>query len=293
MVDYKRKRLLYVLFAFLRLVRIGNLLIMALTQYLTAIFLVGPKSDWVKYLKDPELFLLVFSSTMIAGAGYIINDYYDVKIDAINKPHKMVIDRVIRRREAILLHFLFSFFGILTATVVSLKIGAVTLLAAILLWYYSNDMKRRAFSGNLAVAALTGLAVLVVGLLYARTNFFLVSIYAVFSIIISIIREIIKDMEDLKGDQTFGCKTLPIILGIRKTKIVVYLFALILVAYNFYVAYELNLSVFKGLAYFLTLFAALFSYYLYQADTKKSYTELSFSCKIILLFGVLSMIWVN
>ena len=291
MVDYKRKRLFFVLVAFLKLVRIGNLLIMALTQYLTAIFLVGPKSDWMRYMKDPELFLLVFSSAMIAGAGYIINDYYDVKIDAINKPQKMVIDRVIRRREAILLHFLFSFFGILTATVVSLKIGAVTLLAAVLLWYYSNDMKRRAFSGNLAVAALTGLAVIVVALLY-KSNYFLVSVYAIFSIIISIIREIIKDMEDLKGDQTFGCKTLPIILGVRRTKIIVYVFAIILVAYNFYVAYELQLNVFKGLAYFLTLFALLFSYYLYQADTKKSYSELSFSCKIILLFGVLSMIWV-
>ncbi|HTF81059.1 MAG TPA: hypothetical protein VL947_05025, partial [Cytophagales bacterium] len=95
MVDYKRKRLFFVLVAFLKLVRIGNLLIMALTQYLTAIFLVGPKSDWMRYMKDPELFLLVFSSAMIAGAGYIINDYYDVKIDAINKPQKMVIDRVI------------------------------------------------------------------------------------------------------------------------------------------------------------------------------------------------------
>jgi 4-hydroxybenzoate polyprenyltransferase len=291
MVDYKRKRLLFVLFAFLRLIRIGNLLIMAFTQYLTAVFLIGPKSDWVKFLKNPELFLLVFSSCMIAGAGYIINDYYDVKIDAINKPHKMVIDRIIRRREAILLHFLFSFFGILMATVVSFKIGFVTLLAAVLLWYYSNDMKRRAFSGNLAVAALTGLAVIVVALLYHQ-NYFLVSVYAIFSIIISIIREIIKDMEDLKGDQTFGCKTLPIILGVRKTKLIVYAFAFILVIYNFYVAYELNSNVFKGLAYFLTLFAALFSYYLYQADTKKSYSELSFSCKIILLFGVLSMIWV-
>lgn len=291
MVDYKRKRLIFVLVAFLKLVRITNLLIMALTQYLTAIFLIGPKQNWVEIIKNPELFLLVFASTMVAGAGYIINDYYDVKIDAINKPKKMIIDRVIRRREAILLHFLFSFFGILTATVVSYKIGLITAFAAFLLWYYSNDMKRRAFTGNLAVATLSGLAVIIVAFLYKK-NYAIVAVYALFSILISIVREIIKDLEDMKGDSNFGCKTLPIRLGPRKTKLIVYLFLALLSVFTIYVScYFKEINTFRALAFFINIFAILFSYFLYKADTKKAYSELSFACKMIMLFGILSMVF--
>lgn len=280
-----------VLFAFLRLVRIVNLLIMALTQYLTAIFLVGPKHDWLRIVKNPELFLLVFSSCMIAGAGYIINDYYDVKIDAINKPSKVVIDRIIRRREAILLHFIFTFFGILTSLVVSYKIGLVTLCAAVVLWYYSNDMKRRMLTGNLAVAALTGLAVMIVALFYHK-NYYLVFVFSMFSILASIIREIIKDMEDMKGDQSFGCNTLPIVLGVRKAKIVVYTIAVSLVLFTYTASYFSEFAIFDFLSYLMTIIMSLFCLKLYSADTKKAFSLLSLYCKLIMLIGILSMVFV-
>lgn len=292
MDSYKSQRLFFVLSAFLQLVRFQNLLIMALTQYLTAIFLVGPKTDWILYVKNPELFLLVFSTCLIAGAGYIINDYYDVKIDAINKPQRLIIDRVIRRREAILLHFLFSIFGVLMSLVVSYKIGLVTLLATSLLWYYSNDMKRRPLSGNLAVAVLSGLAVFIVAFLFKK-NFLLVGVYAIFSMLLSVIREIVKDMEDIKGDHVFGCNTLPIKLGLRKTKLIVYFFTSILALFNITLAlYFKELNFFKVLAFCVVIFSLLFMYFLYRADTRKAYSELSLMCKIMMLFGIISMIWI-
>ena len=90
--------------SFLRLVRVGNLLIIVLTQYLVRIFLVGPKEGWLSYLADFRFFLLSLSTVLIAAAGYIINDYYDIKIDTINKPRLVVVGRILRRRHAIITH---------------------------------------------------------------------------------------------------------------------------------------------------------------------------------------------
>ncbi|HEY0771134.1 MAG TPA: UbiA family prenyltransferase, partial [Sphingobacteriaceae bacterium] len=147
--------------ALLRLTRAGNLFIIAFAQYFTAGCLIG-----LHTLKDFNLFLVVSSTVMIAAAGYIINDYYDVKIDYINKPERVVIGKTITRRYAILFHIILSAAGILIGTIVSLKIGAVNVLSVFLLWLYSNSLKRIAFVGNFTVALLTGLSILLVDFLY-------------------------------------------------------------------------------------------------------------------------------
>lgn len=288
MGNYKGKKLAWMLVGFLKLIRVFNLLIISFTQYMVAIFLIGPKKNWYETLIDTKLFLVVVSTFLVAAAGYIINDYYDVKIDAVNKPKRMVIDRIIRRREAMLLHFVLSFLSVLLACAVSFKIGAITVISAFILWYYSNDMKRKAFMGNLAISLLTGLALWVIAIYYNK-GYEYVGIYATFSILISLIREILKDMEDIKGDESFGCRTLPIVIGVRNTKRVVYVISILLVVYHFVVAYFYQIQLLKILAYFMFIIIGLFNFYVYRADTRKLFSELSFACKLIMLGGVLSM----
>jgi 4-hydroxybenzoate polyprenyltransferase len=272
----------------LKLTRFGNLVIIGLAQYFTAGFLVGRHA-----LNDPLLFLLSCSTILIAAAGYIINDYYDVKIDYINKPERVVIGKGIPRRYAILFHVVLSAAGILIGLYISwetrlLKIVAINILSVFLLWFYSNNLKRLPFVGNLTVAFLTGLSILVVDGLY-RTGSALIVIYSSFAFFMTLVREIIKDMEDLKGDNTFGCKTLPIIWGIRKTKFVIYsilaVFAVIVVILNyFYKALP-----FSYFVMFLFLPLLWMLYRLIRADMKKDFTILSTFCKIIMLMGILSM----
>ena len=199
----------------LKLTRFGNLIIIALTQYFTAGFLIGMHT-----LNDVNLFFLSLSTVLIAAGGYIINDYYDVKIDYINKPDRVVIGKSITRRYAILFHIALSVAGIVIGFYLSWKIGGVNVLSVFLLWLYSNTLKRLPFVGNLTVAFLTGLAVIIVDLFYGKDNS-LVLIYALFAFFMTLVREVIKDMEDLKGDNSFGCKTLPIVWGIRKKKILI------------------------------------------------------------------------
>lgn len=267
----------------LKLTRFGNLVIIALTQYFTAGFLIGMYT-----LNDVKLFLLSLSTVFIAAGGYIINDYYDVKIDYINKPDRVVIGKSITRRYAILFHILLSTSGILLGFYLSWRIAAVNVLSVFLLWLYSNNLKRLPFIGNFTVAFLTGLAVLVVDLFY-RANNSLVVIYALFAFFMTLVREIIKDMEDLKGDNSFGCKTLPIIWGIRKTKILLYIILVVFSA----IVIVLN-QLYKALPFkyhLMFLFVPLFwlLYRLIRADMKKDFTRLSIFCKVIMMLGILSM----
>lgn len=267
----------------LKLTRFGNLVIIALTQYFTAGFLIGMHT-----LNDFKLLLLSISTVSIAAGGYIINDYYDVKIDYINKPNRVVIGKSITRRYAILFHVVLSAIGVALGVYLSFGIGIVNALSVFLLWLYSNNLKRLPFIGNVTVAFLTGLAVIVVDLFY-RTNNSLVVIYALFAFFITLVREVIKDMEDLKGDNSFGCKTLPIIWGIRKTKLLLYVivvtFAGIVVILN-----QLYRALpFKYHLIFLFVPLLWLLYRLIRADMKKDFTRLSIFCKVIMMLGILSM----
>jgi len=255
-------------------------------QYFTASFLIGKETIY-----DYKLLLLSTSTVLIAAAGYIINDYYDVKIDYINKPDRVIIGKDITRRYAIMFHVLLSMSGILMGLYLSLQLAAINILSVFLLWLYSNNLKRLPFIGNLTVALLTGLSIFVVDVLY-RTQNSLIVIYAVFAFFMTLVREIIKDIEDLKGDDTFGCRTLPIVWGIRKTKIVIY----IILALFSLAVFILNIW-YKALPlwyYVLFLFAPLmwFFYRLYRADMKRDFSWLSTVCKVIMLLGILSMAFV-
>ena len=176
----------------LKLTRFGNLIIIALTQYFTAGFLIGMHT-----LNDVNLFFLSLSTVLIAAGGYIINDYYDVKIDYINKPDRVVIGKSITRRYAILFHIALSVAGIVIGFYLSWKIGGVNVLSVFLLWLYSNTLKRLPFVGNLTVAFLTGLAVIIVDLFYGKDNS-LVLIYALFAFFMTLVRERNKVKADRK-----------------------------------------------------------------------------------------------
>lgn len=273
------------LVALFRLTRFWNLVIIAIAQYFAAAFLFKIKQG---VIWDWRLFVFSLSTILIAAAGYIINDYYDIKIDLINKPDRVVIGKSITRRYAILFHTFISSLGIILGTLVSLKIGLVNIICFFLLWLYSNKLKRLPFIGNLLVAILTGLAIGLVNLLYEVNNT-LVVIYALFALFVTLVREIVKDIEDMKGDNTFGCKTLPILWGIRKTKWLLYLiiatFALVAIFFN--ITYNLLPPYYFVVILFLPLGFMVFR--LVRADTKKEFYQLSQFCKVIMLLGIFSM----
>jgi len=268
----------------LRIARFWNLLIIAVAQYFTVAFLVDPK-----LILDWRLLVLSSSTVIIAAAGYIINDYYDVKIDLINKPERVVVGRGVSRRYAILLHSALSITGILFGLVVNWRIGVVNFFSVFMLWWYSNNLKRLPFVGNLVVAFLTAGSIAIPWLLYPFAGKTTILTYALFAFFTTLVREIIKDMEDLKGDNTFGCKTLPIVWGLRKTKNLIYFLTIAFVASVLQPKVLVEPLPMLYFSAFLFAPVAWLIIRLIRADTKRDFFQLSQLCKVIMVLGIFSM----
>ena len=295
--------------AFFQLARWQNLVFIVLTQVLFYFCIYLPLFE-VHQIK--KLILLVLASVFIAAAGYIINDYFDLNIDRVNKPEKIVVDKAISRRWAIAWHFLLSFVGVVvTVFAVGLRhwyLLLANMAVVILLWFYSTSLKRKLLVGNLAISLLTAWTILIfffgfsapenafnsadpVSVKFFRLSF----LYAGFAFIISLIREAIKDMEDMRGDARYGCKTLPIVAGIRTTKIYTAVWISVLIAtlviLQFYVLqFGWWISVvYALLLVILPLLSVLLK--LRKAVLPADFSRLSSATKWVMLSGILSMIF--
>jgi len=275
---------------FLRLIRVRNLLIVVLTQYLTRILLVGPRSEWQQLLADPRMLVLSISTVFIAAAGYIINDYFDVKIDIVNKPERVIIGRYLKRRVAMGAHQFLNVAGVFLGLLVSKWVFLLNVFCVTLLWFYSERFKRAPFIGNLVVSLLTALSLVVVTIVYPQ-NRHLVLIYALFSFFITLVREIIKDMEDVRGDETHGCRTLPIVWGVRRTKLFVYFLVAAFISTLYLMAHSLDNSALSWLFTLLLVPIAWLVYRLVFSDTRREFAQLSSLCKTIMLLGLATMLW--
>src|SRR3954469_12023642 len=177
-------------------------------------------------IKGIYFLLLMSSSVLIAAAGYIINDYFDLNIDLINKPDKLVVDKIITRRWVIFWHLVFSITGIMLGFYIDWKtnvrfLGFANFTCTVLLFVYSISLKKKLLSGNIVISVLTAWVILVVG--WCETSNLLQPhhigsftekitrisfLYAGFAFVISLIREVVKDIEDIEGDRRYGCNTM-------------------------------------------------------------------------------------
>ncbi len=218
----------------LRLIRWKNLLIIFLTQLLAWWCVVVPDAPFVPDVLNLQNFLLISASTLlIAAAGYIINDYFDIKTDAINKPYKVVLETVIPRKQAIIAHTALNIFALILAGIVAVQAHHpewvfLQLSCTLLLWFYSTDFKRQYITGNVAISLLTALTLLIL-ILYEPTAHpggmplkyafsdkgYVLLFYAYFAFMLTWMREIVKDMEDQIGDEKTGCMTMPIKRGLQ------------------------------------------------------------------------------
>ncbi len=303
------------IYTFLRLIRYPNLLFIILTQYFFHYLIVVPiliSLDLISSLNDFDFFLLVCSTVLLAAGGYIINDYFDIKIDSINKPRKLFIGKSFNRRSAILIHHIFNIAAVLIGIFLSYKVGNIKLslinpIIAALLWFYSTGYKKQPLIGNLIVSLLTGMVVLVVvfyeqplfhpadeaSFLAAYSIFIRAFFYFIFSFLISLIREIVKDMEDIQGDMTYGCRTLPIVWGIPNSKTIVYLIGIIVLSIICFIqATPLKAGDYVTVIYLMqTVQFPLFvmMWMLYRADIQKDFNRISTLVKVVMLMGILTM----
>jgi 4-hydroxybenzoate polyprenyltransferase len=298
---------------FLRLVRWPNLLFIFLAEALFHFCIYKPLYPNAALTGDDPFYFIVATSICIAAAGYIINDYFDVNIDQVNKPKMVVVGAHISRRWVIFWHLVLSMAGVYLSLIVFpfqqyLHIHFSNLATILILWFYSTNFKRDFLVGNVVIAVLTAWTIGVVyfskftllqlvhpaNMLPTDLKFFkLMLLYSSFAFILTLIREALKDMEDMGGDEKFGCKTMPIAWGLQTTKVyvAVWLMVIILVL-TIIQLYAIPLGWWIPILYSsITIIAPLVYvlFHLKQAYTKKDFNQLSNLIKLAMLMGILSM----
>lgn len=301
--------------AFIRLIRWPNLVFIALTQFLFVYCIVKPvfsESPVQPNVNALNFALISLSSILIAAAGYIINDYFDLNIDQVNKPDKLVVEKIIKRRWTILWHIVLSTAGIAIGFYVDFTsriwlLGFSNAICVALLFVYSTSLKRRLLIGNIIISLLTAWVILVVAWceynhlmrlhngLHAEKILRETFLYAGFAFIISLVREVVKDMEDIEGDRRYGCKTMPIVWGINASKVFVAVWLTVLIAVLIIVqVYALRLDWYWSVVYCIAAIIVPLIWIfrkLFKAATSKDYHQLSTMIKVVMFTGILSMIF--
>lgn len=299
--------------SYFKIVRPLNLLIIALTMYLVRHCLIIPIfkiSERVNpdlsltsmlHLNEVDFIMLVIAAICLAAAGNVINDYFDRTIDSINKPEKIIIGKNISEKSAQIYYWILNVIGLLLTAYCAWKANVssvfiVNIFALISLYVYSWMYKKTFLLGNLLIAFLsagiTVLAALPEPEFYVNSRYVLV--YTAFALLLSLIREIVKDMEDIEGDEAQGCRTIPVVIGIKNSRILVSFLCVSLISFVTYVIY-VNFYVNSVFSFgnLLTLallpFVILF-FLILQTKDKRSFRVLSGYIKFLMLFGILSMI---
>ncbi len=277
---------------FFRLIRIKNLIILLILQYFCRIFLIGSPSEMGAIVVEKEIFILSFCTLLVAAAGYIINDYYDIKIDLINKPESVIIGKFISRRNSFILQLSLNLLALLLAVfVLSIKVGFFILFCEILLWYYSNRLKRTSILGNITISLLAFCSVYILALYY-KTNQDYILFYSLFSFVITYMRELTKDIEDIKGDESYNSQTLPIKLGVPKTKVILHIVSLITILVLIYLRNNINVIHYILLNIMTIILLIFVNIKYYYADKKNDFTVITKILKWTMIWGILTMIFV-
>ena len=285
-------------------VRGYNIPIIILAQYLSAIFILAPEQRALNILLDFNLFILVFASSLTIASGYIINSFYDSKKDLINRPNKSMLDRLVSQKTKLNVYFTLNFIVALMALFVSWRAFLFFSVYIFLIWFYSHKIKKQPFIGNLMSAFLAVLPFFAILLYYYNQIPFeeienysnqlaVIFAHASFLFLLLLIREMIKDLENLKGDLANNYKTIPIVYGEKFSKniISVLIITTVLPVYILIEIYDVGYmdTYFYGCLIVLIFFILA----LQKATQKEQFLRLHNVLKFLIVAGVFCIVLIN
>ena len=304
MLSRQHKLLVMKIVSLFSVVRGYNIPIIVLAQYLSAIFILAPEKRALDILLDFNLFLIVFSSAITIASGYIINNFYDSKKDLINRPNKSMLDRLVSQKTKLSVYFTLNFMAVLMAFIVSWRAFLFFSAYIFLIWFYSHKIKKYAVIGNLTAAFLAVLPFFAILLYFYnkisfeeienhRSQFVVISSHAMFLFLLLLIREMIKDLENLKGDLANNYQTIPILYNetVSKQIITTLTFLTILPVYILISIYDVGYMD----IYFYICFIALvfFLLYLWKSNSKEQYLLLHNVLKFLIVSGLFCIVLIN
>lgn len=273
-------------------VRGYNIPIIALAQYLSAIFIFSPEKRALSVLLDFNLFIIVVASSLTIASGYIINNFYDSKKDLINRPNKFQIDRLVSQRTKLQVYFTVNFVVALLALLVSFRALLFFSVYIFLIWFYSHKLKKYPIIGNLNAALLAVLPFFAI-LLYYKNLYPQIFAHATFLCLLLLIREMIKDLENIKGDIANDYRTIPVKYGEEITKkIITFLTVLTIIpVYLLVETYDVGLM---DIYFYISLVILLFFLMLlWKSSSKQHYLQLHNILKFLVVSGVFCIVLIN
>ena len=279
------------IFGAFSLVRGGNILVLALTQYLIAYYIIAPNVGLRAVLFDSKLFCLVLASSLIASAGYIINNFFDAAKDQINRPKQFLLRHLLSQQEQLTLFFLLNLLAVIVAAAVSFKAVLFFGVYSLAIYGYSVFLKRLYWISNWAAAFLILLPFYVIAQYYNNQDPLLYR-FATYLYLLLLSRDLIKDLENFRGDFAQRYQTLPIVFGQRATKVIISV-VLLLEMLPLYFLMQQPLGKLQYYFYLSYPSLLLLLIFLWVVSTQKAYLWLHNVIKGIIFLGVLSIYWIN
>ena len=292
MSSSKTKIFLKKIFSLLSVVRGYNILVLVFAQYLASIFIFSSEDDVAKVILDVDLLFIVLASVCVIASGYIINNFYDAKVDRINRPLKTGIDNYIRQETKLSLYFTLNFLGFVFGFLVSWKAALFFAVYIFAIWFYSHKLKKLPLMGLISATILTILPFFAIFVHYKNFSK-IIFVHAIFLFLVIMVRELIKDLENIKGAIANNYKTFTVAYGEKKTKQLC-LLLLFLTLFPIVVLFSFPELSYMKYYFYVALFTLLFiGFYLWKSNERNQYRFLHNLLKLLLLLGVLCLVFID
>lgn len=304
MLSRKHKLFIWKIISLFSVVRGYNIPIIALAQYLSAIFILAPEQRALLILLDFRLFIIVLCSSLTIASGYIINSFYDSKKDLINRPNKSQLDRLVSQKTKLQVYFTLNLFVVVIAFFVSFRAAFFYSAYIFLIWFYSHKIKRYPLIGNLMAAFLAVLPFFgILWYYYLKMPLYeiennsgklaVILSHGAFLFLLILIREMIKDLENLKGDLANDYKTIPIIYGEEVSKKIITGLALLTIIPVYFLINVYDVGYMDIYFYSGFIIMIFFLLYLWKWQTKAQYVMLHNVLKFLIVSGVFCIVLIN
>ncbi len=289
MLSRKQKHILLKFFSMFSVVRGYNILIIVIAQYLTAVYILAYNKPLKTVVYDVNLLLLVLASAAVIAAGYIINNFYDSEKDLINRPLKSKLDRLVSQNTKLSFYFVLNFIAVIMASYVAFPAVVFFSVYIFSIWFYSHKLKKLPFIGNLTSAVLTILPFFAIFMYYKNFET-VIFVHAVFLFLIIAMRELTKDLENIKGDIAQNYSTIPVVYGEHVSKVMLTILVLITLLPMYLLLFCFEVGHMCVFFYLSSCLLVLFLALLWQSKTKMHYLILHNILKFIILAGVFSIL---
>lgn len=291
-MNRKNKLLLLKIVSLFSVVRGYYIPVIVLAQYLSAVFILAPEKRALTVIVDFNLFFIVLASTLTIASGYIINSFYDSQKDLINRPNKSKLDRLVSQKTKLNVYFTLNFVTAFIAFFVSFKAVLFFSVYIFLIWFYSHKIKKMAIYGNLMAAFLAVLPFFAI-LLYYKNFYEVIFFHASFLYILLLIKEMIKDLENLKGDFANNYKTIPIVYSEQISKKIITTLSILSVV-PVYVLIEIFDVGYMDIYFYGCLIALVFFVLtLWKSNNKYEFLKLHNLLKTLIVLGVFCILLIK